>query len=468
MSKSFTLKTSGQKAQTDTKKDPMIFKYKRILYPLFLLVTTGLIACYNLEFVPFYILMNAAAILGYFIADQSNQKLKHNDIQSALTKAMTDQDNTIQMLFNVTEESFSLLNNNIEKILGYSADDKIIRNNIFFIEKETEVLLRSKLHRQSIESCPKFSLPLDLIDSKGESRHFIANVNAIVNKMDEIEQVFINFIDISQAKKELKFAEQHVKDLQGVIQQYKQFQREMEEMSVVLTSNDLKQPIRNIICYIQMLEKRYANNLDANGKDFIKYIEDASLLLNSMVDDMVAFSTLGSNSTILKKMKPAKLITYVAEELKRKHKVDFELNLSEMPVISADMRQMKFLFQNLIDNAIKYRSDKPLKISINCIAKNRNWEFSVEDNGIGIQPEYANKIFDIYRRLHSTGKYTGSGIGLAMCKKIITNHNGLIWLNSKGNGSGATFTFNLPMTAADQNTIIEKSTKQEVLVGSRA
>ena len=466
MSKTFTLKTTGK---TNPSKTGLSTSMKFIL-PFFILSIVVITGYINLLFVPILLFVGVAAFGGYFLFNQSKVKQKESLKRTSLHAAMLDQDNTIQLLFNVTEESFSFLNENVFSLLGYDTEEKIAANNLFFLAKETELALRMKLHRNYIERHHKFSMPIDLIDSKGQSRHFIANVKAIFNDQNVIDDAFVSFIDVSESKEALILANERSEHLELVIQQYKDYQREMEQLSMVLNTHDLKEPIRNITSFSQLLNKRYGHQFDPFGREFMGYILKGATQLNDMVDDMGAFSTLSSNSMMLDKIDTLSLINSVTKRLKDKHHLDFKLEFDQLPNITADSTQIRYLFLNLIENAIKYRSEKDLVIKIDCLKKDKFWEFQISDNGIGIHDDYKDKIFNMFQRLHSVGKYSGTGIGLAICKKIADNHNGLIWLKSHGLGNGSTFCFTIPATQAEQNEFLETkvSDTEEELVGSRS
>ena len=209
-------------------------------------------------------------------------------------------------------------------------------------------------------------------------------------------------------------------------------------------SHDLQEPLRTISGFVKLIEKRYKGKLDEKADEFIDYTVDGVKRMQILIKDLLEYSQVGTKG---KKFAQTNCSVTLEEAIHSLRSVieenGVELTYDLLPTVTGDASQLSRLFQNLIGNAIKFRSDKPLKIRISADHKGDEWVFSVKDNGIGIDPKFAERIFVIFRRLHTKEEYEGTGIGLALCKKIVERHGGRIWVESEP-GNGSTFYFTIP------------------------
>lgn len=218
---------------------------------------------------------------------------------------------------------------------------------------------------------------------------------------------------------------------------------ELEKFAYV-ASHDLQEPLRTVANFSQLLEQRYADKLDKDGKEFIGYIYSGARYMRKLVDDLLAYSRLGAKALSLSEVDCEKVLCEVLENLKTAvQESGAVIEHDPLPGVRADAGQIKQLFANLLSNAIKFRSAEPLRIHVGATRQGDNWIFSVRDNGIGIAPKYFTLIFGMYERLHSMNHYPGTGIGLALCKKIVEGYDGRIWVDSE-EGRGSTFHFSIP------------------------
>jgi PAS domain S-box-containing protein len=218
---------------------------------------------------------------------------------------------------------------------------------------------------------------------------------------------------------------------------------ELERFAYV-ASHDLQEPLRMVGSYVQLLGRRYQGKLDADADRFIAFALDGSVRMKRLIDDLLAFSRVGTRGVA-----PAPVDAGAALDAALTH---LSLSIAEsnalvtrdaLPTVLADPGQLQHLFLNLVSNAIKFRGAEPPQVHVSAAAVDDGWRFSVRDNGIGISPEYFERIFVIFQRLHARTEYPGTGIGLAIAKKIVERHSGRIWLESEP-GRGATFFFTLP------------------------
>lgn len=222
--------------------------------------------------------------------------------------------------------------------------------------------------------------------------------------------------------------------------------KELEKFAYV-ASHDLQEPLRTVSNFAQMLELRHAEKLDQDGREFIGYIQDGASHMRKLIDDLLAYSRLGTKALSMSTVDCESVFDETVKGLKTAmEESGAVIEHTTLPRIRGDAGQIGQLFSNLLSNAIKFRGTEPLHIHVSATRQDDDYLFSVRDNGIGIDPKYFSRIFEMYERLHSSSRYPGTGIGLALCKKIMENHHGRIWVES-AEGHGTTFHFTLPFPA---------------------
>jgi signal transduction histidine kinase len=220
------------------------------------------------------------------------------------------------------------------------------------------------------------------------------------------------------------------------------------EQFAYVASHDLQEPLRKIAGFCQLLERRYRGQLDDKADQYIDFVVDGAKRMQDLINDLLAFSRVGRTTerfvTVdLNAAADAALANLGSVPADQGATVD----VGELPSVEGDPRLLAALFQNLIGNAVKFRGDEPPVVEIRAEVRDDDCTVTVTDNGIGIDPEYGDQIFTIFQRLHNKSHYDGTGIGLALCKKIVEFHGGSIWLDADAPGRGATFRFTLPTHA---------------------
>jgi signal transduction histidine kinase len=219
---------------------------------------------------------------------------------------------------------------------------------------------------------------------------------------------------------------------------------ELDQFASVV-SHDLQEPLRMVTAYVQLLQTQCGGKLDKDADEFIGFAVDGAKRMQGLIDDLLVYSRVGTRG---KEFTATDCNVVLARTLLNlKTAIDesgAQVTQDQLPTVPGDEFQLGQLLQNLIGNAIKYRGQRPAEIRVECERDGEMWRFAVTDNGIGIDPEYTERIFVIFQRLHTRQEYPGTGIGLAICKKIVERHRGKIWVESEP-GKGSTFYFTLPI-----------------------
>jgi len=231
--------------------------------------------------------------------------------------------------------------------------------------------------------------------------------------------------------------------LERVLAELHRSNQELEQFAYMV-SHDLQEPLRMVASYTQLLARRYKDQLDTNAQEFIGYAVDGAQRMQRFIQDLLQYSRVGTHGRPFEHLQVGEVLKGALDNLRfaieEKHA---QVICGTMPELEADPVQLGQLFQNLVGNSLKFCGNEAVRIEITAIQRDREWEFAITDNGIGIAPEDAERIFVIFQRLHTRQEYQGTGIGLAICKRIVERHRGRIWVESEV-GKGASFHFTIP------------------------
>ena len=338
-------------------------------------------------------------------------------------------------MYIVQDGYFQIVGHQFARIAGYDEDELIGKPSLTFVFPEDRDAVRENAVRML----------------KGES--FSGYEYRIITKLAVIKWVMEtvtpvsyqgrratlgNLMDITERKQ----AEETLKQMVGEIGRSN---TELEQFAYVV-SHDLQEPLRMVSSYTQLLARRYHDKLDTSANDFINYAVDGAERMRVLLNNLLDYSRLGTHG------KPFKLTDF--EDVFNQAMTNLKVAIEEsealvthdyLPTLIVDEGQLVQLFQNLIGNAVKFCNQESPRIHVSAETKSGVWVFSVRDNGIGIDPQHAQRIFEIFKRLHTREEYSGTGMGLAICKKIVERHGGNIWIYSQP-GEGSTFYFTIPVT----------------------
>ena len=251
-------------------------------------------------------------------------------------------------------------------------------------------------------------------------------------------------------KQERTLRHQVEQDLAKKVDELARSNADLEQFAYV-ASHDLQEPLRMVAAYTQLLAERYKGKLDETADKFIGYASEGALRMQVPIQDLLAFSRVGRNTSASGSVDCNSVMEEVLQTLAATiQESGAVVTHGELPAVWADRTQMAQVLQNLVGNAIKFRGKEPPVVSVQAEKAEQHWLFRVSDNGIGIAPEYAENIFVVFQRLHARTEYPGNGIGLAICKKIVERYGGKIWVEAQ-TGSGSTFKFTMPLHGPNEH-----------------
>ena len=380
-------------------------------------------------------------VVGIFAAARDITKRKHAEEAlrqseqrfSSMVEAVRD----YAIIYLELDGRVASWNKGAERIKGYRAEE-IVGQHFSRFYRPTDVAAGKPDQELRVATSEGRFEDEDWRVRKDGSR-FWANV--VVTALRDASGEINGFVKITRDLTARKQAEDEIK---RYAEDLRRSNQELEQFAYV-ASHDLQEPLRTVSSFSQLLARRYHGKLDADADEFVTFIVDGATRMQTLINDLLAFSRVG--------MRGNPLAPVACEHVLEIAKQNLEATIAEsgakitqdpLPALSADETQLTQLFQNLLSNAIKFRRPEEAPcIHISAVRHDGAWQFSMRDNGIGIAPQYFDRIFIIFQRLHGREEYSGTGIGLAICKKIVERHGGRMWVESEP-GTGSTFHFTIP------------------------
>lgn len=319
-------------------------------------------------------------------------------------------------------------NQGAEDVYGYKAEEIIGKSMVMLVpsghEDEIPSLLKKVGLGEKIEH-------YETVRVRKDGRHI--DVSLTISPIKDSNGTIIGASTIARDITERKKMEEELKRSNENLEQF-----------AYVASHDLQEPLRMMASYSELLGRRYQKKLDADADEFIGYIVDGAKRMQKLINDLLAYSRVGRNEKAVEEIDCHSLLGRVLATMAPTiQNADATVTYDPLPTVMGHESHYIQLFQNLIGNAIKFHGEEPPRVHIRASKNGKGWIFSVKDNGIGIEPQYQDRIFLIFQRLHGRDQYPGTGIGLSICKKIVETQGGRMWVESEP-GRGATFYFTVP------------------------
>lgn len=327
------------------------------------------------------------------------------------------------------------VNKATELVTGCSRSE-LIRTD--FSDYFTEPEKARKSYQQVFREGLVLDYELEIQHKDGYVTPVLYNASVYKDESGEVIGVFAAARDITERKKAEAMLKLKLEELARSNAELEQF--------AYISSHDLQEPLRMIASYLQLLQRKYQGKLDDKADKYIYFAVDGASRMQNLINDLLEFSRVTTKAREFEPTDCKSILKQVVFDLEVSIKEnEAHVSYDSLPVVMADSSQLTQVFQNLISNAIKFRSEKTPEIEISAKKKDNQWLFAVQDNGIGVDPKFSERIFEVFKRLNKRDEYPGTGIGLSICKKIVERHGGQIWIEAEP-GKGSIFYFTLPIT----------------------
>jgi PAS domain S-box-containing protein len=366
----------------------------------------------------------------------SNERLeRHQRYTDEVLDAIDD-------VFYVLDESGNVRrwNESLREVTGYAPDEIASMHTTDFFGEDDQDAIRAAV-RTAFET-GSVEVQLDFHTSDGERIPFEFAATTLEDPWGETVLAVIGRDVTGRVDREQR--------LEELVERLEQSNERLEQFAYA-ASHDLQEPLRMVSSYLRLIEQRYADELDEDGEEFIDYAVDGADRMRNMIEGLLEYSRVDTRGDPFDPVELDEVLADVCEDLQvRIAESDAEITAGELPRVRGDRGQLRQLFQNLLDNAFEYSGEGPPRIDVSVERDGAGYVFSVRDEGIGIPGSDSERVFEVFQRLHAPDDHSGTGIGLALCERIVERHDGDIWVDSEP-GEGATFRFTLPEDASRAN-----------------
>ncbi|WP_293032468.1 ATP-binding protein [Natronococcus sp.] len=362
-----------------------------------------------------------------------------------------DQRNTIQLLIN-EEGNRAAVQKLLTDHYELETEPSLVEADLYLVDDYSFHDYHEALRERVNESDPVFC-PVVLV-RRDDDRRRVTLPNPDERDppllVDDIVEAPIDRTLLFRRLNTLLVRRNQSQELMHYISKLEESNRSLEQFAYA-ASHDLQEPLRMVSSYLQLIDQRYEDELDEEGKEFLGYAIDGANRMRDMIEGLLEYSRVDTRGSPLEPTDLEGVLDEAIADLRMKiEEHDAEIEAEPLPTVLGDDDQVRQVFQNLLNNAIEYSGDEPPRIQVSAQRQGRKWRIAVSDEGVGIDPENQDQIFELFQRLHSHEEHAGSGIGLALCKRIVERHAGRIWVDSDSS-SGATFSFTLPAVGSRQD-----------------
>jgi PAS domain S-box-containing protein len=369
----------------------------------------------------------------------------HAELRSREAELRSYLEGAAQAIVAVSNEGLIVLvNRKTEEMFGYDREELLGQElGTLLPERIREIHQKHRAHFFVEPRVRSMGVGMELAGRRKDGTEFPVEIGLSFVGTEQGGMALGMITDITERKRTMD-------ELARLNERLRRGNMELEQFAYI-ASHDLQEPLRMVTSYLNLLELRYRNKLDSEAGEFIHYAVDGAERMKGLIRDVLRFSRAGTQAVTLSQVSAERIVEQAIENVQTAiEERGAKVHVGTLPKITADAHMLTHVFQNLIANGIKFTKDATPEIHIAAEKRNGDWIFSVHDNGIGIEERHIPRIFVLFERLNSSEEYGGTGVGLAICKKIVERHEGRIWVESAP-GRGSTFYFSIPENALLQS-----------------
>lgn len=439
-----------------------VVRFRPVFLVLFLLglLIVFYLAVINPNFIFSIISGLVLFVAGFFLSNlfYLNASGKKEDL---FNRMIVENSSDLFLIFHVKNGRFKYVSPGIQRMLGYDMTAVLDLYDLTFVHPADRFDLYNILDKNFLRLNRTFNSKLRMLKRVGDICWIEIKGDVIVDASNELEYVVMNLRDITSEHEQALAQQQYQKSLEQSIQKNNIKSNEYEEITDLMSFYDLQEPLRTISSYSQLVQHRYSKKIDKEGREFLQYTVDGANRMTRMMNDILSFSNVSLKNFNPRLVSIEKVVNEVKQLLVTELKSsNAKIVSGQLPEIIVDLIQFKQLLKNIFENSLKFKGESNLLIELDVEEMANHYLFMVKDNGIGISKAYRESIFDIFGKVKEADKVNEAGVKLAVCKKIISNHKGKIWIESNSSGQGNVFCFTIP-----SNKVNEDSPKENLKIG---